>query len=1064
MLIQRAMLAKIIDHTRGDKPASPDTQTKFGKASVVPKPAVRVRLLRDEVAKCAKTGALVLHDRTAVKATATLSELRGHPLVRVAYLESLLHDMAHNKPLTAQQFQAALVQEGLDDNEPRVFSLQDKLAAVDYLQNTAIPVCYASMTGDSPELTNAATVLYDLKAKLLAQRMEGDTESSSGTDSDSGFVSASDQLRGGKKETSTTRASDKAKVVASKQAPQISAEQLKQQLLDGYRETISVHDLESIMAELPEADWSNDRLVQELVWFSLCNRFGANLKKTEFAKLHNEGKFTDEMLTHLKEDRRGRYFSQTMMMAAIQLRNIATPPPKRTKTTVSAVTSKPSPLTHGSADTPASSSGAERKESSSDSSDGNPSTLAASFKEAGVPEQDQSILLAGIKRLTKSIMDKLRALYRAMTVTGERFTAEECALLVNSGVVNADALDRLPRSTMKELRATLVAIQESQLAAPVVPKPAKPTTPVQPPAPVRGDRRIMEETRVETDTAVPQAKPDEAAMRIDKFYKTLSTIKDERGQPLVSSKAECELLCAGLEQTHPRPLQLVKPLKYFRNMQFHEKAADVSFTSRMFPALLLGGALDNDPTVVQLDMAPDVLSQMKAAGMDLEADGRREKLHMLANQLLKQDNFEPDVAGDMRMRAEGLQPSGSGLFNYSNNCFMNSTLQAVADSWETSGILNGLRHEMPVYALYNMLDSLYGRGLTGAARETKIWNLVQRIRQNPQSLHDRDMPPRAAETFAAYERMRTSFLALCDGLNNRRGEATTLVHEQKAFFEAYREYGEMRGKVNVSYLLQNDPGQKVVFGRIPQQDPEEFFTTLVESMGIDLDPRYGIGSGDSLGLYRDGQLVDEKIKPVHYTAPRIAIPLVGQTLQSAIEGFGEEEMLDRNNQMRWDPLRLQQLGIQQDARTTTSKKLALSAKQPPKQLALQMKLFSNYGIDGKALGGQSRYMKQEGQQLLKNLQLNVNVPMNIQQDGRTTSVNVPYQVKSVVCHRGDSLRSGHYMTLKFQGDQVIVCDDDIVADMQTYARFHGQQPYTSWQDFCEREKLTPYLISTVRAN
>ena len=79
-------------------------------------------------------------------------------------------------------------------------------------------------------------------------------------------------------------------------------------------------------------------------------------------------------------------------------------------------------------------------------------------------------------------------------------------------------------------------------------------------------------------------------------------------------------------------------------------------------------------------------------------------------------------------------------------------------------------------------------------------------------------------------------------------------------------------------------------------------------------------------------------------------------------------------------------------------------------------------------------------------------------------MTISYQVTSIVCHRGGTLNSGHYMTLKFTDDDVIICDDDIVAYSADYARFQERDPYETWVELCEREQLTPYLINAIRVD
>lgn len=89
----------------------------------------------------------------------------------------------------------------------------------------------------------------------------------------------------------------------------------------------------------------------------------------------------------------------------------------------------------------------------------------------------------------------------------------------------------------------------------------------------------------------------------------------------------------------------------------------------------------------------------------------------------------------------------------------------------------------------------------------------------------------------------------------------------------------------------------------------------------------------------------------------------------------------------------------------------MTTHQAPQQLTLLMKLFTNYDENSHPLK-EPRYMRQEGQELLK-LDRRINVPMMLQPDGTELEnlsedheVTIPYQVTSIVCHRGGNLNSG----------------------------------------------------------
>ena len=169
-------------------------------------------------------------------------------------------------------------------------------------------------------------------------------------------------------------------------------------------------------------------------------------------------------------------------------------------------------------------------------------------------------------------------------------------------------------------------------------------------------------------------------------------------------------------------------------------------------------------------------------------------------------------------------------------------------------------------------------------------------------------------------------------------------------------------------------------------------------------------------------------------------------MQSFIGGYGQKEIFDAENQVRWDPDQLRELGIVQDENTTVTKRIVMTTHQAPQQLTLQMKLFSNYDENSHRLQ-EPRYMRQEVQKLLK-LDRWINVPIMLQPDGTELEslsedhqVTIPSQVTSIVCHRGGNLNSGHYITLKFTNDDVIFRDDDIVAGSAIYVCYQWREPY-----------------------
>ncbi len=150
---------------------------------------------------------------------------------------------------------------------------------------------------------------------------------------------------------------------------------------------------------------------------------------------------------------------------------------------------------------------------------------------------------------------------------------------------------------------------------------------------------------------------------------------------------------------------------------------------------------------------------------------------------------------------------------------------------------------------------------------------------------------------------------------------------------------------------------------------------------------------------------------------------------------------------------LQQKGADRPPTKTSGQlKLYTQSGAAPQSLTLQSKVYKYQGVN------EAVYLKDEAMNLLQNTPLSVTLPLHDPERPNAPPVNHKYRVSSIVCHRGNSLKSGHYITLKFEGNDVIVCDDDIVLKLNDYLTYRGQPPCKDWREFCRREGLSGYLF------
>ena len=410
MLIERRALDTILGTQETTQPSEQGRAGHRAIASMSPDLVMRLSRM---VMGVSRSAALRLEQRSVRPEPVTLAELRQHPIVRIAYLESVLCDVVKpNSTVPFGNFDQALIAEGLTMLGEGEFSHSDKLSIIDYLQTKTIPSCKQD-SGETRELEMVEETLWILQKTFeqaicdeprLAERestqsqlSEDDTFEGNGSDDDAFKGNASDnpdvtdaagvaaptQQPGASTVASTqpqpipaptqqpaagtaaagaqpqpipaptqqpgssTAAGTNpqpipastqqpgASTAASTQPQPISApykigmseteiiSSIQRHISSVYEEDIYFQDLEYFRKILPDADWSSDRLYKELAWFNRCNRYGEEKGDTTsrkyFARLHNEGVFTDKVLSKLNLPRNKR-FDGEMRIAAGTLR------------------------------------------------------------------------------------------------------------------------------------------------------------------------------------------------------------------------------------------------------------------------------------------------------------------------------------------------------------------------------------------------------------------------------------------------------------------------------------------------------------------------------------------------------------------------------------------------------------------------------------------------------------------------------------------------------------------------------------------------------------------------
>ncbi|MCW7554754.1 ubiquitin carboxyl-terminal hydrolase [Endozoicomonas gorgoniicola] len=485
--------------------------------------------------------------------------------------------------------------------------------------------------------------------------------------------------------------------------------------------------------------------------------------------------------------------------------------------------------------------------------------------------------------------------------------------------------------------------------------------------------------------------------------------QDATGTPLVQSEGEFRQLFAGLPDGSVNDDQAVSSLRHFRKLQQYQDLINVRFTPDMYPVLLHSNALEDD--AMELNSAgldADIYAQLNTP--ENRTQMRKEALLNAFKTVGKYKDVVPERTGIDQIREAGMEPRASGLYNWGNNCFMNASLQMIAI-------------QMAAPELSDVVLDYQPAGLT----------------------EDQTM---------LYLQLQQSFLNVCDAINDRESHPVALVNLQRQFMQDYLRYSQTTGRQSAPFILADQQPDNLRPALIPQQDPHEFLNDLTEIFGLNQHPRCSVHLYDHKKMIYQGK---ERLRKTADEGGNAFLPISvnrqgSKTISRCVSAHLSPEKLDEFNQFKWDRADKAKVGLAGGDQVDTLKQQAFvsSGQQPPDRLMLQMKIF---GFEN----GAANKLNDEAATLMAYSGRRVRIPIAPGPDSEPE--NQEYDMTGIVCHRGSSSTSGHYVSLRFEGDKVIVCDDDVVLELNEYARFRGRPPYKNWQDFCAKEKLTGYLFS-----